>query len=86
MNEVYQLLEKNAVVQIALRPGGVERFCDADATEGQEKDLEDLARRNGWRDGLVVGNGKSSTGGMPTESVWYFLGECGDQHRFCEIV
>ena len=69
MNEVYQLLERNAMVQIALRPGGAESFCDADATEGQEKGLEDLARCNGWRDGLVVGNGKSSIGGMPPESV-----------------
>lgn len=69
MNEVYQLLEENVVVQIALRPGEVERFCDADATKGQEKGLEDLTRCNGRRDGLVVGNGKSCVGGMPTESV-----------------
>ena len=43
MNEIYQLLEENTVVQIALRPGEVESFCDADATKGQEKCLEDLA-------------------------------------------
>lgn len=68
MNEMYQLLEENAVIQIALCPGEVERFCDADATEGQEKGLQDLARCNGWRDRLVVSNGKSCVGGMPTES------------------
>ena len=69
MNEVYQLLEENTVVQIALRPGEVERFGNADATEGQEKGLQDLARCNGWRNRLVVGNGKSCVGGIPTESV-----------------
>lgn len=69
MNEVYELFEENAMVQIALRPGEVESFCDTDATEGLEKGFEDLGRCNGRRDGLVVGNGKSSIRGMPTESV-----------------
>lgn len=57
------------MVQIALRPGETERFCDADATKGLEKGLEDLARCNGWRDGLVIGNRKSSIGAKPTKSV-----------------
>lgn len=56
MDEVYQLLEKDAVVQFAMRPGEVERFCDTDATKGQEVGLEDFARRDGRRDTLVVGN------------------------------
>lgn len=69
MHEVYQLLEEDVVIQIALRPGEVERFCNAEATKGQEVGLKDFARCNGRRDGLVVGNGKSSIGSMPTESV-----------------
>lgn len=57
------------MVQITLRPGEVERFCDADVTKGQEIGLEDFARCDSGRDGLVVGNGKSSIERMPTESV-----------------
>lgn len=69
MNEFDQLLEENAVIEIALRPREVERFCDADATKGQKIGLEDFARCDGRRDGLVVGNGKSSIWSMPTEGV-----------------
>lgn len=42
MDEVYQLLEENAVVQIALRPGEVECFSEADATKGQAVGLENF--------------------------------------------
>ncbi len=69
MDEVYELLEENAMIQIALHPGKVECFCDADTTKGQEVGLEDFARCDGRRDRLVVGNGKSSIRGMPTECV-----------------
>ena len=69
MHEFYQLLEEDTVIQIALCPGEVEGFCDADATKGQEVGLKDFARCNGRRDSLVVCNGKSSIGSMPTESV-----------------
>lgn len=69
MDEAYQLFEKDPVIEISLRAGKVECFCDADATKGQEVSLEDFGRYDGRRDGLVVGNGKSSIGSMPTESV-----------------
>ena len=69
MDEAYQLFEKDSVVEIALRAGEVECFCDADATKGQEVSLEDFGGCDGRRDGLVVGNGKSSIVSMPTESV-----------------
>lgn len=77
MNEFYQPFEKNAVVQTALRPGGVESFCDTDGIEDKGNGIEDPARCNGWRDGLVVGGGKSSIGGVPTESVSISSGNVG---------
>ena len=69
MNEVYQLLEQKEMIEIALCAREVESFCDADATKSQEEGLEDFARCDGRRDGLVVGNGKSRIRSMPTDSV-----------------
>ena len=40
---MYHLLEKNAMVKIALRAGKVECFCNTDATKGQEISFEDFA-------------------------------------------
>ena len=42
MYEAYQLFEKYSVIQIALRAGEVECFCDANATKSQEVSLEDF--------------------------------------------
>ena len=69
MDKAYQLFEKDSVIQIALRAGEVECFRDADATKGQEVSFEDFGRCDGRRDGLVVGNRKSSIVSMSAESV-----------------